>query len=82
MVREAANDPANIADDEAPEFLGRSYNLTTWKPTRAEREYFRNEGPRAGALAPDFELPSIDGGMVSLESMRGMPVVLELGSMT
>ncbi|MDA0798796.1 MAG: hypothetical protein O2826_01790 [Chloroflexi bacterium] len=82
MVREATNDPANITDDEAPEFLGRPYNLTVWKQTRAEREFFRNDGPRVGSLAPDFELPAIDGGMVSLESMRGLPVVLELGSMT
>jgi hypothetical protein len=82
MVREAGEVPANITDDESLDFLGRPYNLTVWKPTRAEREYFRNEGPRAGMLAPDFELPSIDGGKVSLESMRGMPVVLELGSMT
>jgi hypothetical protein len=73
MVREATNDPANITDDEVPEFLGRPYNLTIWKQTRAEREFFRNDGPRAG---------SIDGGVVSLESMRGLPVVLELGSMT
>jgi hypothetical protein len=82
MVREAGEIPANISDDEAPDFLGRPYNLKIWKPTRAEREYFRNEGPRVGTMAPDFELPSIDGNMVSLESMRGMPVVLELGSMT
>ena len=82
MVREVADIPGNIADDEVPEFLGRPYNLTIWKQTKAEREFFRNEGPRVSSSAPDFELPSIDGGMGSLGSMRGLPVVLELGSMT
>ena len=81
MVREAAG-KADAALDESPEFLGRDYNLVLWKPTRAEREFFRNEGPRVGDMAPEFTLPSIDGGEVSLESLRGLPVVLELGSMT
>jgi hypothetical protein len=82
MVHEAEGNLLQTTDDVSPEFLGRDYNLIIWKQTRAEREYFRNEGPRVGTLAPNFELPSIDGGVVSLESMRGMPVVLELGSMT
>jgi hypothetical protein len=69
-------------EDASPEFLGCNYNLTIWKPTRAEREYFRNEGPRVGMLAPDFTLPVLDGGSLSLDELRGLPVVLELGSMT
>ncbi len=81
MVREAENQ-TDQAEDSPPEFLGRDYNLTIWKPTRSEREYFRNEGPRVGTMAPDFTLPSIDGGELNLESLRGMPVVLEIGSMT
>jgi hypothetical protein len=82
MVREAEDAKTDVTEDGPPEFLGRDYNLTVWKPTRAEREFFRNEGPRAGMLAPDFTLPSLDGGTVSLEELRGLPVVLELGSMT
>jgi hypothetical protein len=90
MVREASEQPSEqpseqgieAIEDESPEFLGRDYNLTIWKPTRAEREYFRNEGPRVGMLAPDFTLPALDGGSLSLEEFRGLPVVLELGSMT
>ncbi len=81
MVREAESQ-ADQTTDAAPDFLGRDYNLTIWKPTRAEREYFRSEGPRVGTLAPDFTLPSIDGGELNLESLRGTPVVLEIGSMT
>ena len=82
MVREAEDAKTGVIEDAPPEFLGRDYNLTIWKMTRAEREFFRNEGPRAGMLAPDFTLPSLDGGTVSLEELRGLPVVLELGSMT
>jgi len=33
-------------------------------------------------LAPDFTLPALDGGSLSLDELRGLPVVLELGSMT
>ena len=82
MVREAEDAKTDVTQDAPPEFLGRDYNLTIWKTTRAEREFFRNEGPRAGMLAPDFTLPSLDGGTVRLEELRGLPVVLELGSMT
>ena len=82
MVREAEDAKTDVTQDAPPEFLGRDYNLTVWKMTRAERESFRNEGPRVGTLAPDFTLPSIDGGELNLESLRGMPVVLEIGSMT
>ena len=68
--------------DESPTFLGRAYNLVDWKPTRAEHEYFRTESPRAGDMAPDFTLPSLDGGEVTMSELRGMPVVMELGSIT
>ena len=81
MVKEAESDASTVGD-APPDFLGRDYNLTVWKPTRAEREFFRNEGPRVGTLAPGFTLPSIDGDELDLGSLRGMPVVLEIGSMT
>ena len=35
------------------------------------------EAARIGALAPDFELPDLDGKLVKLSSFRGSPVVLE-----
>lgn len=41
-----------------------------------------NAGPQVGAAAPDFTLPSIDGGQVSLSSFRGRPVVVQFGSYT
>ena len=35
------------------------------------------EAARIGAVAPDFELPDLDGKLVKLSSFRGNPVVLE-----
>jgi cytochrome oxidase Cu insertion factor (SCO1/SenC/PrrC family) len=62
--------------------MGRPYNLVDWRPTRAEREFFRLEGPKVTEEAPDFTLPSLDGGDVTLSSLKGMPTVLEFGSIT
>ncbi len=39
-------------------------------------------GPQVGDMAPAFELKDIAGKPVSLESLRGKPVVLEFGSYT
>lgn len=33
-------------------------------------------GPQAGKLAPDFSLPLIDGGKVTLSELRGKPVMI------
>ncbi len=82
MVRESTAKPQIHIEDESPEFLGRPYNLSLWKPTRAEHENFRANGPKVSEMAPDFTLPSLDGGEVTLSAMRGMPVLMEFGSMT
>ena len=37
---------------------------------------------RAGTLAPDFELPGLDGGTARLSALRDHPVVLVFGSYT
>lgn len=67
---------------EKPEFLGSLYNLVVWQPKDAEHAYFRVHAPRAGEMAPDFTLPSLDGGEVALSSLRGKPTVIEFGSIT
>ena len=36
----------------------------------------------AGDPAPDFTLPLLDGGEVTLSSLRGKPVMVEFGSIT
>ena len=86
------NETAPVADkvaaapdpelEESPQFLGGLYNLAVWQPKNAEHEYFRTEAPHAGQMAPDFTLPSLDGGEVTLSTLRGKPVVMEFGSIT
>lgn len=39
-------------------------------------------GVPAGALAPDFELPRLDGGNLRLSTLRGQPALLHFGSLT
>lgn len=39
-------------------------------------------GIHPGEEAPDFELPTVDGGPVRLSALRGRPVVLRFGSFT
>src|SRR5512139_2815219 len=36
----------------------------------------RTVGPQIGKVAPNFSLPALDGGTVSLASLRGRPVML------
>ncbi len=68
--------------DEQPEFLGSLYNLSVWKPKDAEHRYFQEHAPKAGEVAPDFTLPLLDGGEITLSSLRGKPVMIEFGSVT
>jgi hypothetical protein len=39
-------------------------------------------GVPPGALAPEFELPRVDGVAVRLSELRGRPVLLHFGSFT
>ena len=39
-------------------------------------------GIRPGELAPDFELPRVQGGTLRLSDLRGQPVILRFGSFT
>lgn len=39
-------------------------------------------GVQPGEMAPDFQLPSVDGPSVTLSDRRGKPVLLRFGSAT
>ncbi len=39
-------------------------------------------GIPAGAMAPDFELPRVDGARLRLSELRGQPTLLHFGSFT
>ena len=64
-------------------FLGESYNYEVGAYHAKSGEYHYFVGlTKVGKRAPDFTLPSLDGGEVSLSSMRGKPVVIEFGNIT
>ena len=68
--------------DEPLDFLGGPYNLSVWQPKDAEHRQFQQNAPRAGEPMPDFTLPLLDGGELTLSSLRGKPVMIEFGSVT
>lgn len=64
------------------EWLGREYNYEIWTPSNPELKLFKAEVAHAGERAPDFTLPLLDGGELSLSSLRGRPVMIEFGSIS
>ncbi|MBW3574381.1 MAG: hypothetical protein KY450_05865 [Actinobacteria bacterium] len=42
----------------------------------------RLQGVRPGAPAPEFELPRVGGGTLSLRALRDRPTLLHFGSFT
>lgn len=79
LAERAAIDPEL---EEKPDFHGRPYNLSVWRQTTEEHNYMRAFAPRALDMAPDFSLPTLDGGELTLSSLRGKPVMIEFGSIT
>ena len=64
------------------EFLGSEYNYDVWAgPKSGGFGLFRTIA-HAGDPAPDFTLPLLDGGEVTLFKLRGKPVMIEFGSIT
>ena len=63
------------------EFLGREYNYDVWRPSTPEFALLK-EIAHAGDEPPSFTLPAVNGGEVHLSSLRGLPVVMEFGSIT
>ncbi|MCH8940385.1 MAG: redoxin domain-containing protein [Chloroflexi bacterium] len=48
----------------------------------ATQPYFRNDVVKAGQPAPDFTLEDTNGNTVSLSDFRGLPLMIEFGSIT
>lgn len=63
------------------DFLGREYNFTETGPGAGEQALFK-EVAMPGTEAPDFTLENLDGGTVTLSDLKGLPIVLEFGSIT
>ena len=61
------------------DFHGHEYNYEISQyPKEPEIDF--NRIMRAGEVAVDFTLPSLDGGEVTLSKLQGKPVVIEFGS--
>jgi peroxiredoxin len=59
-----------------------NYSTFTTSEARGKTKVFAN-AVRAGDEAPDFELPTLDGGRVKLSQFRGEKyVVLQFGAIT
>ena len=59
------------------------YNLKHFRTKyliRDGRRTFTNSGIMPGEIAPDFELPTSDGGTIRLSDLRGKPVLLTFSS--
>ena len=63
------------------EYFGREYNYDVWAPSVGEFDLIRSVA-LAGDPPPDFTLPTLDGGTLTLSDLRGKPVVMEFGSIT
>ena len=68
-------------ESSAPELNEHPYNSPGWWPRGEEYGLFRSS-THAGERAPDFTLPLLDGGELTLSSLRGKPVVMEFGNIT
>ena len=64
------------------DFLGREYNYDVWAGPNSEGFELLKTIVHAGNPAPDFTLPLLDGGEVTLSKLRGKPVMIEFGSIT
>jgi hypothetical protein len=59
------------------------YNYDTFRRHMFKEDLHFRGGPVPGAIAPDFELPTIDGDTFSLSAYRNKkPVLIEFGSIT
>ena len=61
------------------------YNFTRFRTKHLLSDLqatLEKRGIAPGAVAPEFELPRVDGAAVRLSELRGRPVLLHFGSFT
>jgi hypothetical protein len=59
------------------------YNYDTFRRHMMKDDLHFRGGPAPGQVAPDFDLPTVEGGRFHLARHRGQrPVLIEFGSIT
>lgn len=59
------------------------YNYDTFRRHMVKEDMHFAGGPEPGQLAPDFDLPTVDGGRFRLSDYRGkQPLLIQFGSGT
>ena len=62
------------------------YNFERYRPRHAAlssaKAVIQKRGISPGAIAPEFNLPRADGGMLSLRELSGAPVLIHFASWT
>ena len=64
------------------EYYGQEYTYAIWNPGNYEKFDDFKSIVHASEPAPDFTLPLLDGGEVTLSKLKGKPVMIEFGSIT
>jgi hypothetical protein len=59
-----------------------AYNYDTFRRHMMKEDMHFRGGPKPGEAAPDFDLPTVDGGLFRLSEHGGRPVLIEVGSIT
>lgn len=80
-MSELAADYAQSRDKEA----SAQYNFKHFRSKHLLTDAWstvKSKGVQPGELAPDFTLPRIGGGAVTLSQLRDKPVLLHFGSFT
>lgn len=59
------------------------YNYDTFRRHMIKEDMHFRGGPEPGMLAPDIDLPTVEGGRFRLSAHRGKrPVLIQFGSIT
>ena len=60
-----------------------TYNYESFRKEMVQKDLHFPGGPEPGQRAPDFDLPTVDGGRFRLSDHHGrQPVLIQFGSIT
>lgn len=71
--------------DQSQKKSTEEYNFTRFRSKHLLSDAWRTwkgTGIQPGEIAPDFTMPKLSGGTVSLSELRGKPMLLHFGSFT